>query len=162
MPVPAPIANAADNFRFNTDWLGKSLKDLSPEEWLRRPSETSNHLLWMTGHIIWARGNLLGLLGTQWSKPWLPLFARGAKVLDATQYPSPEIALESWNEISSLLPGILEGASEEALSAPAPPRIPSADGKVSGVVGFLAIHETYHVGQAAYLRCWLGHPGAMG
>jgi hypothetical protein len=26
----------------------------------------------------------------------------------------------------------------------------------------MAYHETYHVGQAAYLRCWLGHKGLMG
>jgi hypothetical protein len=162
MSVPAPIATAADNFRYNSDWLSKSLKDLTPEEWLRQPNETSNHLLWVTGHVIWARGNLLGLLGTQWSKPWLPLFARGTKVLDTADYPTPEAAFETWNEVAAILPDILEQASDEVVSAPAPPRIPSADGKVSGVVAFLAVHETYHVGQAAYLRCWLGHPGAMG
>jgi hypothetical protein len=26
----------------------------------------------------------------------------------------------------------------------------------------MAIHETYHVGQASYLRGWLGHKGLMG
>ena len=34
--------------------------------------------------------------------------------------------------------------------------------QVSGIVNFLAIHETYHVGQASYLRGWLGHKGLMG
>ena len=32
----------------------------------------------------------------------------------------------------------------------------------SGVVNFLAIHETYHVGQASYLRGWLRHKGLIG
>ena len=39
---------------------------------------------------------------------------------------------------------------------------PSADGKISGVINFLAIHETYHVGQVSYLRSWMGHKGVMG
>jgi len=26
----------------------------------------------------------------------------------------------------------------------------------------MAIHETYHIGQASYLRGWLGHKGLMG
>jgi hypothetical protein len=30
------------------------------------------------------------------------------------------------------------------------------------MVGFLAFHEAYHVGQAAYLRRWLGHDGPVG
>jgi hypothetical protein len=30
------------------------------------------------------------------------------------------------------------------------------------MVDFMAYHETYHVGQLAYLRAWLGKPGAMG
>jgi uncharacterized damage-inducible protein DinB len=26
----------------------------------------------------------------------------------------------------------------------------------------MVLHETYHVGQAAYLRSWLGKPSVMG
>ena len=39
MPVPAVIANAAENYRFNSDSLTKMVSDLSPEEWLRRPTK---------------------------------------------------------------------------------------------------------------------------
>lgn len=61
-----------------------------------------------------------------------------------------------------MLNGALANASADALAQPAGQGPPSADGKVSGIINFLAIHETYHVGQAAYLRCWLGHKGLMG
>jgi len=51
-----------------------------------------------------------------------------------------------------------------------PPVVPSpgcefggaGDGTTGGVINFLAFHETYHVGQLAYLRCWLGHEGPQG
>jgi len=48
------------------------------------------------------------------------------------------------------------------LATPVTQGPPSADGKLSGVVNFMAFHETYHVGQLAYVRSLLGHTGAMG
>jgi uncharacterized damage-inducible protein DinB len=70
--------------------------------------------------------------------------------------------MAAWNESSARLNAAMESVSEEALAAPATSGPPSADGKVSGIVNFFAYHETYHIGQASYLRGWLGHPGVMG
>jgi len=161
MPVPAVIEAAAQNYRFNDKFLVDTVKDLSGEEWLRRPNECTNHLAWIVGHVTWARKMLLARLGTEWSTPWLGVFARGTKLDDAA-CPSPEELLSAWREVSEVLAGTLEKASEDALAQPATSGPPSADGKVSGIVNFLAIHETYHVGQASYLRSWMGHKGLMG
>jgi uncharacterized damage-inducible protein DinB len=160
MPVPAVIATAAENLRFNSDFLARMVGDLSPEEWLRRPDEKGNHIAWIVGHLIWSRKQILRRLGAEWSQPWLDLFARGAKHDDAAAYPSRDALLDGWREVSGILFGALENTREDALSAANGP--PSLDGKVSGVVNFLAIHETYHIGQASYLRGWLGHKGLMG
>lgn len=162
MPVPAIIEAAAQNYQYNDKFLVDAVKDLSEEEWHRRPSECTNHVAWIVGHVIWARKMLLNRLGTEWSTPWLGLYARGAKLDDAVPCPSPKELLSAWNETSGVLAGTLENASEEVLSEPATKGPPSADGKVSGIVNFLAVHETYHVGQAAYLSCWMGHKGIMG
>ncbi len=162
MPVPAVVAGAAEDYCFNNAFLANTVKDLSPEEWLKRPNETSNHIAWIVGHVIWARKAILGRLGTDWSQPWLGLYARGVKVDDTTVYPSPETLINAWLEVGGVLTDALENASEEVLSQPSTQGPPSADGKVSGVIRFLAYHETYHVGQVAYLRCWLGHKGMMG
>ena len=162
MPVPQVIRNAADNFRFNSDSLLKMTADLSPEEWLQRPGETSNHIAWIAGHMIWTRLMLLRRLGTEWAQPWLGSFTRGTKIQDPSQYPSKETLLAAWTEVSGILSDALENASEEVLAQPASQGPPSPDGKVSGVVCFLAIHETYHLGQVSYLRGWLGHKGLMG
>jgi len=119
-------------------------------------------MAWLVGHLIWARKSVLGRLGAEWTAPWLGLYARGAKLDPAAARPSPPELLSAWSEVSALLGEALEDASEEALSQPIKQGPPSADGKVSGVINFLAYHETYHVGQMAYLRCWLGHKGVMG
>ena len=162
MPVPAVIATAAENYRFNSDFLTKMVSDLSPEEWLRRPDEKLNHIAWIVGHVIWARKAVLTRLGTDWSQPWLSSFARGVKCNDVATFPSPDTLMDNWREVSGVLATALDGASEDVLSTPSTQGPPSADGKISGVVNFLAIHETYHLGQASYLRSWLGHKGLMG
>jgi uncharacterized damage-inducible protein DinB len=162
VPVPAVIASAAENYRFNSDFLTKMVSDLSPEEWLSRPNEKANHIAWIVGHVIWARKHLLGRLGAEWSQPWLGSFARGVKCGEGAPYPSTDALLDAWREVSGILAGALGSVSEDALSQPVQNGPPSPDGKISGVVNFLAIHETYHVGQASYLRGWLGHKGLMG
>jgi hypothetical protein len=162
MPIPSQIAAAAHTFQFNAGLFKKGFEGLTPEEWLRRPNDKSNHMLWIFGHVIWARGVTLGFLGSEYTKPWFPLFARGAKLDESAAYPTPEEANAAWEEVSARLTAAIEGASEEVLSKPSPPGIPSADGKVSGLVGFLANHETYHVGQVGYLRSFLGHEGVAG
>ena len=162
MPVPAVIATSAHNYHFNSDFLVKMVSDLSPEEWLRRPDEKCNHIAWIVGHVVWTRKALLGRLGTEWSQPWLGMFARGTKCEDGAAYPSPDALLDAWREVSGVLAGTLDTVSEEALAQPATSGPPSTDGKESGIVDFLAIHETYHIGQASYLRGWLGHKGLMG
>jgi uncharacterized damage-inducible protein DinB len=68
----------------------------------------------------------------------------------------------AWSESSARLKAAMESASAELLATPVTQGPPSADGKLSGVVNFMAYHETYHLGQLAYVRSLLGHPGAMG
>lgn len=163
MPVPAVIATAANEYKFNNAYLEKTLKDLAPEEWLRRPDDTANHLAWIVGHLVWSRKQVLRRLGAEWDLPWLGMFARGEKLDLGTAYPSGQALLDAWKDTSDLLVQALENASEEKLASPAPqPGPPSADGKLSGTIGFMAWHETYHVGQVSYLCCWLGHKGLMG
>lgn len=163
MSVPAVIATAAQEYRFNSQFLENLVNDLAPEEWLHRPDEKSNHIAWVVGHVVWTRRQLLRRLGTQWDAPWLGLFARGEKIDPAAAYPSPEVLLGAWRDVGATLSNTLESISEEALAAPAPqPGPPSADGKVSGFVSFLAWHETYHIGQISCLRGLLGHKGLMG
>jgi len=163
MPVPDVIATAAQQYAFNTRYLEGSAKDLAPEEWLRRPDDKGNHLAWIAGHLVWSRKQVLRRLGTEWDVPWLGLFARGEKLDPAAAYPSAKALLDAWKDASGKLSEALESASAERLDSPAPqPGPPSADGKMSGTINFMAWHETYHVGQVSYLCSWLGHKGLMG
>jgi uncharacterized damage-inducible protein DinB len=163
MPVPAAITTAAQEYRYNNGFLENMVKDLAPEEWVRRPDAKANHIAWIVGHLIWTRKAVIHRLGAEWTAPWLGMFARGEKLDAGAAYPSSDTLLDAWRDVSGVLTDALDNASAEAMAQPASkPGPPSADGKMSGVIGFLAWHETYHIGQASYLRCWLGHKGLMG
>ena len=162
MPIPGSIAIAAVSFNQNANILKKNLDGLTDEEWTCKPDGAANDILWIVGHVTWARSAVLKRLGEDWSKPWFAHFGRGAKPDSSAAYPTPEEALLAWDESSARLNAAMESVPEEVLAAPATNGPPSADGKVSGTINFLAYHETYHIGQASYLRGWLGHPGIMG
>jgi uncharacterized damage-inducible protein DinB len=162
MPIPDSIASAAVSFKQNEVFLKKSVDGLTDEEWTRKPDGAANDILWIVGHVTCVRGGLLKRLGAEWSKPWFALFGRGTKPDDLAAYPTPHEAMLAWDESSALVKAAMESVSADVLAAPATNGPPSADGRVSGIVNFLAYHETYHIGQASYLRGWLGHPGVMG
>jgi uncharacterized damage-inducible protein DinB len=162
MPVPAVIASSAENYRFNSRFLKQTVSDLSPDEWLKRPGDTTNHIAWIVGHMAFSRSRLLHFMGTEWSQPALAIFDRGAKLLENSAYPSPESLLSAWSEADHTMATAFESVTEDFLAQSATKGPPSLDGKISGIVNFMAIHETYHLGQASYLRSWLGHKGLMG
>ncbi len=157
MPATAEMTTAAYIYRGNTGWLKKSIDGMSDEEWKRRPSETTNPVIWIVGHIISTRSSGLKLMGVEWSRPWLELFKRGTEVADFDEYPSPEELRADWKDIDARYMAALEDMSAEALAAPMPNPSPSFDGSVGGMIAFLAFHETAHVGQLIYLSRWFGH-----
>lgn len=163
MPLSPLLAVASQNFNTNSSFLKKGLSGMTDEDWCKRPNEHSNSILWIVGHLAWSRGIVLTHLGDKWTLPWMPLYARGAKCVDTPDAPTPQALMEAWDESCARLNKAIENASEDLLTSPAPqPGPPSADGKLTGVINFMALHETYHVGQAAYIRAWLGKPSVMG
>jgi uncharacterized damage-inducible protein DinB len=156
MPIAPEFATTAHIFKRNEAMLAKAIDGLTPDQWTARPQESANSALWILGHIVWARAMALKLLGVPWTAPWFAHFARGSKPEDAAGYPAADEVLAAWNELSALTPPAFEAATAEAMAAPAPQPSPSFDGTVGGMVGFLAMHESYHLGQVVYLRRLIG------
>jgi hypothetical protein len=55
----------------------------------------------------------------------------------------------------------LDDLGEDGLVAPSPRSLPIPDKTIRGAINFAAFHESYHVGQMAYIRKWLGFPGLV-
>jgi hypothetical protein len=149
-------------FKTNTDLVKRATEGIRPEHWFLKPGDASNHLMWVAGHLVVSRGSVLKTLGAEWSTPWGALFARGAKLAPQDQYPGVEDIRKAWIDLSDQLSATLAGAPADVLAMAAPNGKSSFNGKVGGLVAFLAFHETYHVGQLSYLRKWLGYGQTVG
>ncbi len=149
-------------FKTNTDLVKKATEGIPEEHWFRQPGDASNHLMWVAGHLVVGRGSVLRLLGSEWAVPWDSIFTRGAKLAARDQYPGVGEIRKAWDNASEQLLKSLADPPVDVLTKPAPEGKPSFDGKVSGLIAFLAFHETYHVGQVSYLRKWLGYGQTVG
>jgi uncharacterized damage-inducible protein DinB len=162
MPAATELSTAAFIFKRNQDMLAKAIDGLPDEQWNTRPQGSCNSALWLLGHIVWARSRALKLVGFTWTKPWLDMFARGSKPAETAQYPAVEELLDAWKELGSVSPATLEEIPADVLAKPVDPPSPSFDGTVGGMVSFLSMHESYHVGQLVYVRRLLDSNGVVG
>lgn len=154
--------NISGIFRANTEIVNKAIAGVEPEHWLKQPGDDSNHLLWMLGHVVVHRGMVLNKLGVDWSSSWAPLFARGAERADTANYPTTEEMQAAWQQVSETLSAALKEPPADVLAQEVPKGSLSFDGKISGLVAFLALHDSYHTGQISYLRKWLGYGQTVG
>jgi len=154
--------NISGMFRTNTDIISKAIADVRPEDWFRKPSDDSNHLMWLLGHVVVHRGEVLKTLGGKWDSSWARLFSRGVERVDDAEYPTVDEMRGAWTEISEQLKAALRAAPADVLMKPAPEGPPSFDKKLSGTVAFFAFHDAYHTGQVSFLRKWLGYGQTIG
>jgi uncharacterized damage-inducible protein DinB len=162
MPDPA-ITVASQLFRVNDQLFNKALDGVSPEHLLQPPGENSNPMIWIAGHVTYSRTAVARIAGAEvQDQAWTPLFRRGASLCEATAYPPCGEIREQWNDVSAKLFDSLASLRDEDLSRPAVFNVPTDDQTVRGAITFLNFHETYHIGQLAYLRKWLGYSQLVG
>ena len=155
------LATIQSMFKTNEEFFQRTIKDVPDEKWLVQMDEGSNHLLWIVGHMLVARANVPKMMGESWSAPWEKLFVRGAQRVSPDQYPSPAEIRKAWEEVSEKMSTAF-ATKTDVLTSPAKQGAPTLDGTMAGTVGFLCLHETYHVGQLGYLHKWLGCGQAIG
>jgi hypothetical protein len=154
----APVATI---FAFNDPFVLQALDGLTNEELWRPLTISNNPLLWVAGHIVQTRAMVLQILGERAETGWGNLFDRGAKIGDPKEYPSgPEVA-RATGEISARLHSALAIVPDEQLSRSASLQIPGLK-TLADELAFFALHDSYHVGQLAYIRKGLGYPGLAG
>jgi len=120
-----------------------------------RPSSSTNNMAFIALHVLDARAYLARYLGLEYQHPFTGLEAVNS-IEDMTDYPSVEDLLASWKEVSGLLDERMQTLSSEQLSKESPQEFPVDDGSVMGGLAFLLLHESFHIGQLALLRKYLG------
>jgi uncharacterized damage-inducible protein DinB len=157
-PVIAPIAMT---FLFNDNLAFRALEGLTQEELWRAPTDRNNAMLWVAGHVVQTRATVLGQLGEPVDTGWGDLFERGAKVHDAKRYPERDEIERVMRDVASRIQRKLASLEDEYLAGPATMELPNAT-TMADQLAFFALHDSYHVGQMAYIRKSLGYPGIAG
>lgn len=158
-PVASPIAAI---FRVNDDLIAKALDGLNAAELGQRLTDKNNPMLWIAGHVAEARALLLRILGERIDTPWGELFGRGAALQVAGRYPSVEEISQVMQEINHKLHARLEALDDERLAEPAKGTELSCVKTLADQIALFSMHDSYHVGQMAFVRKGLGYPRIVG
>ena len=152
-PSVAPLAAIFD---LNTDLLINCLDGLSDEDARRRMAGGGNSVTFLAAHLIDTRHFLTARLGRPLANPLAPLLAQAKSIDDIQAWPSLERLRAGWITIAEHLGTALEGLSSDELAKENVHRFPLSDSTALGFLAFLAQHDSYHVGQVAFLRRQLG------
>jgi uncharacterized damage-inducible protein DinB len=137
--------------------------DLSPDDWMVRPTEGANHLAWQFGHLLTAT-KALAEACFPGELPELPEGFGEKYTTETSSSDNPE-DFHSVDELIALyeaqrqaLLKAVAGLSEDDLVKPAPENLEQIAKTVGEVCEFQALHWMMHAGQWAIIRRKLGHP----
>jgi hypothetical protein len=130
-----------------------ALEGVTEAQATERISDHNNPLIWLATHTVWARYNICAMLGKPAAKnPYDGKF-ENFKVYDPNDnYPALEETKTEWNKATALLAEALASVTEEHLAADCPLKSPIGDFSFGGTIAFLTQHESYDIGQIAFLK----------
>jgi uncharacterized damage-inducible protein DinB len=123
--------------------------------------EKNNSIHWLAGHLANIRCGVGAVTGLAWRSEWDRFFARGTDGQIPNDAPGLVEIRERFARVSDDLALRFESLTDVELAAPFPRKLPIPDRSIRGAIAFLAYHESYHIGQMAYIRKWLGFPGLV-
>ncbi len=129
----------------------KALGEMKPEDLYERPIDKANSFHWVFGHIASSRYGLARALGLKESVVWGELYDYGSDVYDVSKYPTIEEIHTAFIDITKKLKARFETLTDEDLAVEPPFTIPGIEKNAAGTLSFLSLHESYHVGQLAYI-----------
>ena len=158
-PSVAPVAFILAG---NDSLADRTFAGVAADDLWKRPTPHNNGMLWIFGHMAVVRARILAALGEEYDPGLGDLFGRGATLQDASAYPSREKISEASREVNRRLFAKLATLTEADLSKPAQGPKPNFVQTVGEQIAFFALHDSYHVGQLAYVRKALGLQGVVG
>ena len=142
----------ADLYNVSTNLFLKALDMAEEKDLFDRPLGKANSLLWVAGHLTASRFTVAKMLGLKAEFPKAELFNFGVEPQDASVYPTIEDIVLAWSDISEKIKDQFEKVGDDVLAGKPPFEVPGVEKTVAGMVAFLQWHESYHVGQMAYIN----------
>ena len=154
-PQLAPLAAL---YNLNTDLLLNCLDGLSEAEAQRRLEAGGNSVTFLAAHLTDTRHFLVTRLGHPLPNPLARYLADVRSIDEIQELPSLEEIRTAWQAVSAHLQSVLADLSPTELAEGNVHRFPLEDSSRLGMIAFLAQHDSYHLGQVAFIRRQLGKP----
>lgn len=154
-PSPFPVAEI---FRLNTRLFHNCLDGLTDEQGRARPAAGVNSAAFVAAHLADTRFAIAAWLGAPLPNPLAPVLAEARGIDEVDDLPTLAAIRAAWDAASDVVEERLSVLTPAELNGPAPQRFPAGGPTLLGALGFLAQHDSYHVGQLALLRKAAGLP----
>jgi hypothetical protein len=152
-----PSTLLASILRLNTRLFLNCVQDVTDAHGLQRPNGATNSLAFIACHLLDARHYMARYLGLDERNP-VEAVLRGVDGIDEVELPPLVVIVDGWRTLAPTLEACVAGLTESELRAPSTQRFPIDQPTVLGGLGFLLQHDSYHIGQLALLRKYLGYP----
>jgi hypothetical protein len=129
-----------------------ALAGVEEEHISHRISGHNNPLVWIATHTVWARYNIAMLMGKPGNNPYAGMFENFKAYDESMELPSLVKIKEEWQKASQHLKEAFAAITEDQLNAESPMKAPVGDETLGGTIAFLAQHESYDIGQIAFLK----------
>ena len=154
-PQVAPLAAL---YELNTDLLLNCLDGLTDDEARRRLEAGGNSVTFLAGHLTDTRHFLANRLGHPLFNPLARYLADVRSIEEIRELPSLGEIRSAWQAVSTHVLAVLAELTPTDLAEPNVHRFPLEDTTRLGMIAFLAQHDSYHLGQIAFIRRQLGKP----
>jgi uncharacterized damage-inducible protein DinB len=156
--MESQVAPLATLFDLNTDLLLNCLDGLSDAEAQRRLEAGGNSVTFLASHLTDSRHFLVARLGHPLTNPLARYLADVRSIEEIRELPALAEITPAWQAIGAHLQNVLAELTPGELAEHNVHRFPVDDSTRLGMIAFLVQHDSYHVGQIAFLRRQLGKP----
>lgn len=144
----------------NTRLFRNTLSGVDDASAQSRPGPEGNNMAFIAAHLLDARAWLARYLGVQYQHPFADELAAVTSIDEIERFPALDSVLAAWNEVSAHLRERLVSLTDEEIERESEQEFPIGDRSVLGGIAFMLQHESFHIGQLAFIRRLLGF-GAM-
>lgn len=151
------VAPLEEILRLNGRLFLNTLEGVDEDTAQRRVTENVNNMTFIALHLLDARCYLARMLGADVEHPYQEALDAVKSIDEMPSFPELEGIRVTWREVSDVLIERFSELSDLELKERAPVEFPVGDGTVLGGIAFLLQHESFHIGQLAFLRKMSGH-----
>jgi uncharacterized damage-inducible protein DinB len=152
------VAPLAAIFGLNTRLFLNALDGMDEAVAGVRPSGRTNSVAFVAGHLVETRAWMGRYLGLETPAPFGGALEHAVDIDDIKVLPALAEIRPSWEGVSRAVASRLDGLTVLEAGSAATQRFPGVPETTLGGIAFLVQHESYHVGQLALLRKYLGLP----